>query len=739
VDALRQCAPAFEKGEYPMMRRLFSSFGRATSQLRKGQLHKGQLPKGLRRGRRSGRRALGGYATAAHAQLSIESLETRIALTTSAPELTGMTDLFLGEGFNQSVPFLATFTQEVDSPHPDAGPQFTPGYSVTINWGDSPVDDTTGDWRVFKKEWTPDGYKYTGRISGNHSYALAGTYLVSVTLDDGINLPVTTSFNVDVYPVVSSVDLTAEVINPSTGDPNEGDLIEVSLSSTLSPTEYKINWGDGTVSGITGSSGFDDHVYADNHTDLFEPTYQSWVAAKNSSGWFFAGVDNLNVLDVAPTLALDGSPTTGIIGQTYTLDLAPSDPGDDQPEEWFVDWEGNGNFEQHFGPLSSLTHVYNTADTYTISVFMLDSDANNAFATWEVMVNESLPTPTADAGGPYSTFDDTPIALNGSGTGGTGMLSYAWDLNENGVFGETGPAATNGDESLGIFNPSGLAGQTITIKLRVTDEANETSESTSTVEIKTAEIVSGSLVVVGNSEQSDNVSVTFSGGNIVVQNGSGAPQTFDPGSITSLQIRTGGGNDIVVIGAGVNVPTTIDGGDGNDLLVGGAGRSVLIGGVGSDFLYGGAGDDVLQGGIGNDQLFGGGGNDALVGGGGVDIIDGGAGRDLVAGGAGSDLLVGGGGDDILIGGTTVHDGDVAALDSIMSVWTGAGTFNARVAALTAAGVGLLRAGNISDDDSIDIITTGAGNDLVFGDTNPFDGAFDLIAMQSAQDRLIAVN
>ena len=48
--------------------------------------------------------------------------------------------------------------------------------------------------------------------------------------------------------------------------------------------------------------------------------------------------------------------------------------------------------------------------------------------------------------------------------------------------------------------------------------------------------------------------------------------------------------------------------------------------------------------------------------------------------------------------------------------------------------------NVSDDDAIDIITGGAGADLIIGDRSLLgDGAIDLIALQSAQDRLIALN
>ncbi|WP_077037069.1 calcium-binding protein, partial [Pelomonas sp. KK5] len=86
---------------------------------------------------------------------------------------------------------------------------------------------------------------------------------------------------------------------------------------------------------------------------------------------------------------------------------------------------------------------------------------------------------------------------------------------------------------------------------------------------------------------------------------------------------------------------SIDGGDGDDLLVGSD--------DGADTLLGGAGNDRLQGLAGNDQLNGGDGQDVLEGGAGDDLLEGGAGADLMVGGAGNDRLYGqsvsGAGDD----------------------------------------------------------------------------------------------
>ena len=80
------------------------------------------------------------------------------------------------------------------------------------------------------------------------------------------------------------------------------------------------------------------------------------------------------------------------------------------------------------------------------------------------------------------------------------------------------------------------------------------------------------------------------------------------------------------------------------------------------------------------------------------------------------------------------------MDEVMAIWSGGGSLNARVALLTAVG-GLLQSNvAVFDDDSIDLITGGAGADLIIADRSLLgDGAIDLVLLQSAQDRLIALN
>lgn len=141
----------------------------------------------------------------------------------------------------------------------------------------------------------------------------------------------------------------------------------------------------------------------------------------------------------------------------------------------------------------------------------------------------------------------------------------------------------------------------------------------------------------------------------------GFPQTLlcDAPLISGFEVRTEEGDDTVEVSGSVFVPTTIEGGSGDDRLFGGSGSDWLVGGDGGDQLLGeagrdkidaGPGDDVVHGGNLGDSIHGGDGVDSLVGNGGDDRMDGGEGRDLIYGGIGRDYLIGAGKNDYLAGG-----------------------------------------------------------------------------------------
>jgi Ca2+-binding RTX toxin-like protein len=268
----------------------------------------------------------------------------------------------------------------------------------------------------------------------------------------------------------------------------------------------------------------------------------------------------------------------------------------------------------------------------------------------------------------------------------------------------------------------------VTVSLRVSDgDGGVTIDTTDvTVLSEGTLLIDGVLHIVG-SGANDIVAITKQSSKIkvVATFNDDNPLLFNIPSVSEIQVRVRGGHDIVVVANSVTVPTTIDGGSGNDVLTAGGGDTVIYGGTGNDILAGGPGDNVL------------------IGGDGSDVIVGGAGRDLIVGGDDSDILSGGGGDDILIGGWTIYDNNTssnrAAIDAIMAVWTSSASFNARVNTLTGSG-GLLKANEaVFDDDDCDLLVGGGGRDLLFADTNLWDGAIDLVAYNWLQDALVAVN
>ena len=104
--------------------------------------------------------------------------------------------------------------------------------------------------------------------------------------------------------------------------------------------------------------------------------------------------------------------------------------------------------------------------------------------------------------------------------------------------------------------------------------------------------------------------------------------TFPRAAVTSILVKAGSGDDTVTIsdagGAFTDtIPTTIDGGSGDDRLIGGAGNETFIGDSGNDFVDGNRGNDTAEldsgsdtfqwdPGDGSDTIEGGTGNDTML-------------------------------------------------------------------------------------------------------------------------------
>jgi len=94
-----------------------------------------------------------------------------------------------------------------------------------------------------------------------------------------------------------------------------------------------------------------------------------------------------------------------------------------------------------------------------------------------------------------------------------------------------------------------------------------------------------------------------------------------------------------------DLPVTIHGTNGNDLIMGTEGDDVIAGYEGRDTIYGKGGKDTICGGNDEDVLYGGNGNDQLSGQAGDDVLLGQGDKDKLNGGGDNDICSGGSGDN----------------------------------------------------------------------------------------------
>jgi Ca2+-binding RTX toxin-like protein len=169
-------------------------------------------------------------------------------------------------------------------------------------------------------------------------------------------------------------------------------------------------------------------------------------------------------------------------------------------------------------------------------------------------------------------------------------------------------------------------------------------------QIKQPTLENGLLTVEGTNE-GDRIALRLQAGQpgvLQVDFGDdGSPEfSFERTQIAQIVVEAGNGGDAVRIdesnGAfSGTIPTTLEGGNGNDMLAGGAGDGTLDGGNGHDTLAGGNGNETLLGGNGNDSIDGNKGNDAAFLGNGDDMFiwDPGDGSDTIEGENGNDTML----------------------------------------------------------------------------------------------------
>jgi hypothetical protein len=136
------------------------------------------------------------------------------------------------------------------------------------------------------------------------------------------------------------------------------------------------------------------------------------------------------------------------------------------------------------------SHTYSVSGTYTVTVKVNDNDGGIGTASAQIVVTGS---PSADAAGPYSGFEGSPVTLHGTATNpGGGPLGTTWSITWTGSPGTV--CSLSGSTSL---TPSVTCNDdaVVTAKLTVTDGVNTPATSTALVNIANVAPVINSITL----------------------------------------------------------------------------------------------------------------------------------------------------------------------------------------------------------------------------------------------------
>ncbi|NLS97836.1 MAG: cadherin-like domain-containing protein, partial [Planctomycetaceae bacterium] len=360
-------------------------------------------------------------------------------------------------------------------------------YTLTLSSSD-PGDDTIESWFI---DW---GDTQTETVSGNpasvtHEYAVPGPYTIQATATDEDGTYSANSHGVTVNNV-NDAPYVANLIDDMSVDVGTGQTI-VDLSQTFGDDDLpygnsltlSITSNDNTVlvaALINGSSLILDYLAGQVGTATIV------VRATDNAAAFVEDTFTVTVVNQSPVTTDDAYPTDGVnpvvIGAGSGVLANDSDPntGDtltahlvSGPSEGSLTLNTDGSFAYtpNAGFIGPDSFVYEASDPHNAATL----------ATVTLVLNQP---PAADAGGPYTIEETLSLTLNASGSSdpeGT-TLTYEWDFDGDGIFGEIGTAF--GDET-GI-GPSFLAGDgqaTYYVTLRVTDAVGFSGTDTARIDV----------------------------------------------------------------------------------------------------------------------------------------------------------------------------------------------------------------------------------------------------------------
>src|SRR5260370_23428926 len=204
----------------------------------------------------------------------------------------------------------------------------------------------------------------TGKTA-THAYAAGGTYSVTLTVTDAGGSSTKTQGVTVVPPPVANFTSSCSGLTCS---------FNASSSTAQATATYSWNWGDGTSG--TGKTA--------THTYGSWGTYSVTLTVTDGGG---SSSQTQTVTANQPPIVDAGSNQLNLIGLFYTENATFSDPDNDGPRSYTIDW-ADGSSTTGSTPSQgtiSATHTYLLLGSYTIRVTVTDSRGASGSATKGVM------------------------------------------------------------------------------------------------------------------------------------------------------------------------------------------------------------------------------------------------------------------------------------------------------------------------------------------------------------------
>ena len=341
----------------------------------------------------------------------------------------------------------------------------TAGIPVALDGSGSADPDGT----IVAYNWDfGDGSVGTG-MSPNHTYIVAGTYNITLTVTDD-------SGAIDSTTTSAAIDAANQAPTANPNGPYSGVVVTaVAFDGTGSTdpdgaiSSYAWDFGDGN----TGTGATPSHTY------ITEGIYNVTLTVTDDGGLTDAAVTTATIGAVVnlPPMANANGPYAGTVGMPVAFDST----GSDDPDGTIVayDWDfGDGMTGTGANP----THTYVAAGTYNVSLTVTDDNGAMDSSATTATIGMGNQAPIADANGPYNGTVGIPVQLDGSGSSDPdgAITAYAWDFGDGAT--DTGPNPIHTYAVAGTYN----------VSLTVTDDNGAMDSNATTVTI--AQVRSGADV-----------------------------------------------------------------------------------------------------------------------------------------------------------------------------------------------------------------------------------------------------